>query len=302
MLMYHRVLKTVAEESVFVQPGMYVSLDNFRCQMIFLKERFDVLPLDRLITRFKAGQCLRGCCSITFDDGWHDNFSVAFPVLREFQLPATIFLATDFIGSDRLFWPEALTYYLRRPDIRDSVGQRSQAFTRLLGEIDIKNGDDSFLDSAVAALKKWSPFEREELIQYLRASSSALPLRGLTINWEEAREMQLSGLITFGAHTANHVILDQVSQLQAEDEILQSRNKIENQLGITPEIFAYPNGNFTAGLKTILQRYGFMGAVSTRKACLEQGNDFFEIPRIGIHEDVSRTIPMFLARIFLKGF
>lgn len=114
--------------------------------------------------------------------------------------------------------------------------------------------------------------------------------------------MKKSGLVNFGAHTANHVILDQVSLQEAEREIIQSRKELENQLSVRPELFAYPNGNYNRDLPVILLRNNFKGAVNTHKKWFGKEVPLFGIPRIGIHEDVSCTIPLFFARILLKRF
>lgn len=301
VLMYHRVIRKVSEEAFFIQPGMYLSADTFRDQAMFLKERFHVLPLDELVQRIKTGRSVGGCCAITFDDGWHDNFTCAFPVLQEFQLPTTIFLATGFIGTKRFFWPEEITYYLRQPVVRASAKQ-GKVLDRFLSNIPESSKEETFLDNAVQTLKTFSPEEREEVLEHLRSASITPPPGRLLMNWEEAKQMQATGLVSFGAHTSNHVILDQVSQPQAEEEIVRSQQELESRLGVRPEFFAYPNGNFTSDLKTILKRNGFRGAVTTRKGWVDKGVPLFEIPRIGMHEDVSRTIPLFLARILLNKF
>jgi len=301
VLTYHRVIRLLLEESVYVQPGMYVTADTFRRQIAFLKERFHVLPLAELVARVETGRKVAGCCAITFDDGWHDNFTQAFPVFQEFQLPATVFLATGFIGTDRLFWPEEICFYLQQVGMRASTRQ-SQVFERFLNEVAYNSGEEAFLDNAVLTLKGWSPHEREKVLEHLRSAGTTPPPGRLLMNWEEAEEMQASGLITFGAHTVNHVILDQVPKRQAEEEIVHSRQELESRLGVRPEFFAYPNGNFNSNLQAILKRHGFRGAVTTRKGRFGEGVPLFEIPRIGVHEDISRTIPLFLARIFLDRF
>jgi peptidoglycan/xylan/chitin deacetylase (PgdA/CDA1 family) len=122
------------------------------------------------------------------------------------------------------------------------------------------------------------------------------------MGWEEAKQMLASGLISFGAHSVNHVILDQVSAHEAEQEIVQSFHDIHSHLGITPALFAYPNGNFTSRIKTILQEHGFKGAVTTRKGNVSGETDPFELPRIGIHQDISSTVPLLQARMHLKHF
>ena len=299
--MYHRVIPSVNAEKVFVQPGMYVTVDNFRRQVAFLKENFHVLPLKQIIDRIRIGKNLSGYCAITFDDGWHDNFTHAFPILQEFGLPATVFLSTGFIGTDRLFWPEEISFYLKQFGGRNLQFQ-TLVLKRFAKEILRNDYENILFDNTIQALKTWSPQDREEVIEYLRANTNRPKPERLLMNWEEVREMHSVGLINFGAHTVNHVILDQVSPQQAEKEIVNSIQDLEKHLGAKPNFFAYPNGNFNNILKSILKRYGFTGALTTQKGWLRSGEDLFAIPRIGMHEDVSKTISIFLARLLFKRF
>lgn len=301
VLMYHRVIRSLAEESVFTQPGMYVLASTFRQQAAFLKERFHVIPLNELVGRIENGQNVGGCCALTFDDGWHDNFSNAFPVLQEFELPATIFLATGFIGTNKIFWPEELSIYMGQPNVKFSERQ-NLVLNRFLNQVTNNRKDLAFLDNAIMVLKAWAPQEREELFQLLRSKNPNPFIGRLLLNWDEARVMRDSGLVSFGAHTANHVILDQVSPLQAEKEIILSKQEVEKHLGICSNCFSFPNGNFNNVLQSILKRTGFKSAVTTRRGWVGLKSPLLEIPRIGMHEDVSQTIPLFFARILLRCF
>jgi peptidoglycan/xylan/chitin deacetylase (PgdA/CDA1 family) len=302
ILMYHRVIHDESREAIAVEPGMYVSVETFRVQTAFLAERFNVLPLAELVARIRSGRSVGGCCALTFDDGWRDNYTGAFPVLQEYQLPATVFLASGFVGTNRLFWPEELAFYLREPGLAASVRQ-SRLLERFFGEVARAGGGGEILEKAVRVLKTWMPPERTQVLEHLRAVCPAAPVSPrLLMNWREAAEMQASGLISFGAHTVNHVILDQVELRHAEEEIIRSSQELEIRLGTRPEFFAYPNGNFNLELQAIVKRHGFAGALTTRRGWLEEGAPLFDIPRIGMHDDVSRTIPLFLARIVLERF
>lgn len=301
VLMYHRVLADRDSEQVFVQPGMYVLAETFHRQAAFLKDNFKIVSLKEMAERIKNGRNISRCCALTFDDGWKDNFYHAFPVLEKFSLPATIFLATGFVGTNRLFWPEELTYYLNRAQETSLSDLPLLERLRGSGPCRDKIGDEN-LDCLIAELKTWTSGEREDLLLELRNNVRADPPERQLMNWEEARQMQESGLVSFGAHTSNHVILEHVSLQEAEKEILQNCREMKENLGAWPDLFAYPNGNFTPGLKALLKQHGFRAAVSTKKQWVDKNCDLFEIPRIGIHQDVSNTISLFKARMFLKRF
>lgn len=301
VLTYHRVLPSLQEVQTIVQPGMYVLVDTFRSHLRTLKENYNVLPLEELISRSERGLCLRNCCALTLDDGWLDNFTYAFPILQEYHIPATIFLATNHIGTNRLFWPEEFAFYLKNPAIKTAF-QHDSILGVFLNDIGGADEDETSFDYVIRALKQLPPYKRENLLQDIRAIAGEWHVERQLMNWKEVLTMQASGLISFGAHTANHVILDQVPFSEAKAEIVSSLDEIERRIGVRPEFFAYPNGNNTDELQTFLRHHGIRGAVTTKKGWFRSGTSLFNIPRIGIHEDISRTISLLHARILLRQY
>lgn len=112
VLAYHRVLTNDDLRRQSVQPGMYVLDTVFEQQMMFVKQNFTVLSLQDLLGLWKGDVWDEHAryCVITFDDGWLDNYRHAYPVLKRLCLPATIFLPTDYVGSDEWFWPDQLAF------------------------------------------------------------------------------------------------------------------------------------------------------------------------------------------------
>lgn len=301
VLMYHRILDSPESEAVPVQPGMYVKPSTFRQHLAFLKSRFHVLHLSEVAARIRAGKSVGGCCAITFDDGWQDNYTLAYPLLKEFNLPATIFLATGFIGTERCFWPEEAGFYLQQPRVV-KAGRDCSILRPFLDNLPVDTMGAQRLEHAIAALKAMSTEEREVIIARMHDLSGKNPPVGLLMGWDAVKRMQEESLVVFGAHSHNHVILDQVPLVQAEQEILKSREILTNKLGAPPDLFAYPNGNYSKELQHKVKKHGFNVAVTTRKDWFNNSVSLLEIPRIGVHEDVSRTMPLFISRLFLKRF
>ena len=299
ILMYHRVIQDNSLINT-VQPGMYVTVETFNKQMKYLRNNYKVISFGELIDLISKNESITNCLFITFDDGWVDNYTQAFKILKELEIPATIFLTTYYIGTNRSFWPEELIFFLSQIDHIHL--NESEIVYELCSQITTKPGTELYYDEAVDLLKKWTPEKRESLLSNLRERCPSPPPQRQMMNWDEVKEMYDSGLITFGAHTANHVILDQVPLEEAEREIAQSKNDIIEHLGVAPEYFAYPNGNFTPKIKELLKKQGFKAAVTTKKGIFASDVDLLESPRIGMHEDVSNTVPMFLVRMYLKWF
>ncbi len=305
VLMYHRIKSSVDQPPYHVQSGMFVTAATFEKQLAYLRKTFEIILLDDLVAKARKGESLGRYCALTFDDGWRDNYSEAFPLLKKYAVPATIFLSTGFVGTQRTFWPEEVISWLTGGDI-DSLadGQAPSSVARFAAELSGLNQADSamFCEWAIELLKQKSLQDREDILTHLRGVSSGSSSTRQMLSWEEAQEMVHSGLVRFGAHTVNHELLDQLPLQRARDEISLSRDEIESRLEQKVSAFAYPNGNHNARVRQILDADGFDVAVTTRKGFFEQGVPFLEVPRIGLHEDVSCTIPMLRSRILLHAF
>ena len=302
VIMYHRVFRKDATNGFHVQPGMFVSDVTIDKHLQFFKKRFHVISLQELTKNIGLNSSLKNYCALTFDDGWQDNYANLFPLIKKYKLPITIFLSTDFIGTEKIFWPEEFSHFFHQISRKTVSSHNNKHLTKLMSELPERTNEAARLEHAITFLKQWSSRDRQELLDYLRIIFPRPSCKRLLLTWDEAHEMQESGLVTFGAHTAHHVLLDQVSLEEAEAEIARSKKAIVDNLGVTPKLFAYPNGNLNQEIKNLVKKHGFTAAVTTRKGWVKDGADLFELPRIGMHEDVSKTLPRLYSRVFFKFF
>lgn len=107
ILMYHRVIDPERLPAP-LDPGMYVRPATFRMHLEELTKRYEVIPLEDIFRCVESGNDFsKPVFALTFDDGWKDNFDFAFPLLKEFKVPATVFLPTNVIGTNRHSFHEA---------------------------------------------------------------------------------------------------------------------------------------------------------------------------------------------------
>lgn len=99
ILVYHRVAN-VSHDPL----QLCVSTDNFKKQIIYLKKNFNLVPLSSMIDDLKSRKIKKKTIAITFDDGYADNLYTALPILEEFNVPTTIFIATDNVNSQEDFY------------------------------------------------------------------------------------------------------------------------------------------------------------------------------------------------------
>jgi peptidoglycan/xylan/chitin deacetylase (PgdA/CDA1 family) len=213
----------------------------FDHQMEYLANNYNVVSAADVAALITRGHHLPPKAAlITFDDGYSDNYSNAFPILRKRNLPAIIFLASNYMDSSVPFYWDLIAYcflkskldHLEIPFVgsftwnddnsRDRVARQIIEFIKTMPESNKKKLTDSFPG-------------------LMNVSISNDLFKGMFLSWEHVREMSING-IEMGAHTTNHPILTRVSPYEAELEITNSKKRIEEEINTPVHSFAYPNG------------------------------------------------------------
>lgn len=273
--------------------GMPLAL--FREQMQVLRDRFCVLFLHELVERAAAGDAPANAVAITFDDGYRDNYTNAYPILRELSLPATIFLVTDAVDSNRLIWHDRVFDALHRTSVDGVVFEGNEL---PLGTLAHKH---AALARVLSFLRSSAPDVRDEAIDALMGplGITSPPTDGWDkLSWDQIREMNGNG-VRFGAHTLDHPILSRLSEDEARRQIHGSRSRIESQLETPVTDFAYPNGrsiDFDATTKRILGDEGFRTAVTTIGGANDGSTDPLMLRRVGMWGDDPYLSAIRLAR------
>ncbi len=304
VLMYHRVLPAQDERMQDEEPGMVVTPETFALHLQVLQQRFDIMHLTEWLQRRQQGLALpQRACAITFDDGWLDNYQFAFPLLKQYQLPATIFLVSDMVDTKRNFWPERLAELLRVTASQHSELWDAQAY-RWLRELRTDFGfgqtppSREQLFELFDQAKRLSDDELHARIDAMQGSSESLPApNAAVVNWSQVAEMADSSLVDFGSHTCDHIRLtDKISQAVIERQIVASKARIAEASNKAVELFCYPNGDFNAAALSITRAH-YSGAVTTAKGWNSMETDAHLLNRIGVHEDISADETAFLARL-----
>ena len=263
--------------------------------MQVLREVFAVFFLDELVERAASGDVPENAVAITFDDGYRDNYTNAFPILRELSLLATVFLATDAVDDNRLMWHDRVFDAFHRTRVDGLVFDGTEL---PLTDLDEKH---EALANVLAVLRSSTPSKRDESIDSLleRLGVTSPPGEGWDkLAWDHVREMNDNG-IRFGAHTLDHRGLSHVSEDEARRQIRDSKARIESELGATITDFAYPNGraiDFDAGTKRILNEEGFHCAATTVAGANDSKSDPLALRRVGMWGDDPHLSAIRLAR------
>jgi peptidoglycan/xylan/chitin deacetylase (PgdA/CDA1 family) len=215
---------------------------------------------------------------VTVDDGYRDFYQVAYPVFREYGIPATVYLVSDFLDGKQWLWVDRVRWgYLNS---KSALGPREERLKAAR--------------TAIEAAKLLPNAERLAWLEQLPDELGARPPEDAPVEyeamrWDEVREAARNGM-EFGAHTVTHPILSRVSSAdELQHEIGGSRRRLEEELGGAVDHFCYPNGSvrdFTPEAVEIVRAAGFRTATVTGVGIVSPGDDAFRLRRIGVEPDL----------------
>jgi peptidoglycan/xylan/chitin deacetylase (PgdA/CDA1 family) len=273
ILVFHRV--HALPDAMF--PGeMHAA--TFRERMGWIREWFNVLPLDEAVTALSRGTLPARALAITFDDGYADNYTVALPILQQLQLPATFFVATGFLDGGRM-WNDTVI-----ETVRAAQAPALDLSSLSLGvhRIDSPEAQALAVRTILSGLKYLSPPERQQRVDAIAGTvADRLPM-DLMLSSEQVRGLAAAGM-GIGAHTVTHPILARLDDPTARREIADGRIALEGLAGQPIRLFAYPNGkpgnDYTSAHATMVKELGFTAAVSTSWGVARTADSLFELPR-----------------------
>lgn len=273
ILIFHRVLPH--RDSLF--PGELVA-EEFDAVIGWIKNWFNVLPLEEAAERLRQASLPPRAASITFDDGYADNYTHAAPILQRHQVPATFFIATGFLDGGRM-WNDTVIEAIR------TTARESIDCERLgLGIVPTRSVEErrAALARFIPALKHLPHAERDDAVSVVAELCDAPLPDDLMLTSRQVRGLSSLGM-SIGAHTVSHPILAQCDAAKARTEIAQSRADLEALLGETVTLFAYPNGklgsDYTLEHVEAVAALGFTAAVSTNPGASRHGDDVFQLRR-----------------------
>jgi peptidoglycan/xylan/chitin deacetylase (PgdA/CDA1 family) len=270
---------------------MYVLPETLDQHLRFLSVRFNMKSMQTLGAS-EGERCQKPRCILTFDDGWQDFYDFAFPLLRKYQVPATVFLPTGFIGSDAVFWTDRLASTLRDIERLGRMSAGSLGIDDPLGNkvLGGQAGLAERIEYSINVLKEQDSERIEKVLHQLADLASGIPnSKRKFLTWDQVRELLASGLVDFGSHTVRHMILTHLSRADIKVEMEESKHKLIQERAVQPESipFCYPNGNYSQSIQSLVQEAGYSSACTTEYGINTPSSNRFALQRIGIHQDMS---------------
>lgn len=305
VLAYHRVLSEL-DEPAFEFDAELVSARraDFDWQMAYVARRFQPVSCAQVAAAINSGTSLpKRAVMVTFDDGFRDNYEVAFPILQRHKVPAVFFLTSGYIGKQDIFWFDWLVHVLLRTsastirvpvlhlviDLGPTAAARRLAALELLRAL--KVATETKRSTALQQLKDATAVDIEPMT---RASSACM-------TWEQVREMSTGGM-EFGSHTVSHPILSTISDpAHLRFELDESKATIEREVGRPVIALAYPVGGrdaVSAEVIAAVRQSGYQFAFTYEAGCNKRpSNDRFLLKRLQVERYTTRS--MFAASLEL---
>jgi peptidoglycan/xylan/chitin deacetylase (PgdA/CDA1 family) len=300
ILLYHRIAQAQTDPW-----SLCVSPQHFAEHLEVLRDGYLPIALRRLAGAVEARQPLPGSAVITFDDGYADNFHQAKPLLERFDMPATVFVISGSVGSQREFWWDELERIILVPQalpgsLSLSIGgvrfdwrspRSPWVNTEHCGNCANHERRDSAAESLYRAL--WTRLsclgaeERSEVLDQLLVWSGAESVSRPShrpVSVEELLALGEGKLIEIGSHTVKHPFLSKLSPASQKDEIRQSRSALEELIGRPVTSFAYPHGNYAAETQALIAQAGYERACTTTARTVRDNSSRFQLPRIMVED------------------
>jgi peptidoglycan/xylan/chitin deacetylase (PgdA/CDA1 family) len=299
VLAYHRVAETT------VDPWeLAVSPKNFEQQLQVLS-KLNVIPISELVIQLRAKSILSNSVCLTFDDGYSDNYSIAKPLLEKYKIPATFFISSVNIGTDKEFWWDELENIFL-------IAERLPAFFNLTIEgtsIEFHlKGENVLNDEIRNKHKVWKActdppptlrsqlfllvWQKLKILTHTRQHESVTKIRAWagiaiaprseyrSISVEELRQLSSSNFVTIGVHTVNHPALSYHSEEYQKKELLDNRKFLEGITGKEISLLAYPHGDFNKETLAIASGMGFNAAFTTKNKVIRSNSPKFRLGRV----------------------
>jgi peptidoglycan/xylan/chitin deacetylase (PgdA/CDA1 family) len=303
VLMYHRVLPPDADS--FSNPGIVVTPQTFALHMRVLRRRLNpVEPREFLGAVQSRTLPASRTCLVTFDDGWFDNHRHALPILRRENVPALMFVATDYIDSTHCFWQERAARLLFAAW---RAGAKAAPALASLGIADLTAPDEPRARALIAGVvTQHKTLPPAELASWLDELTRLLGALGIQTNdngddrfmsWSEVADLANSGVVTIGSHACSHRPLSRLDADARQRELAESRRQIEARIGRAVDTLAYPDGAHDDATVDGARTAGYRLAFTTIRGTVAPGDEPLRMRRVNVAEYGTRTPAEFLCRV-----
>lgn len=284
IIMLHRIVQKNNINSYMNKELELTQNDLEYCINYYIRNKYEIISLNEVHDILVKGKSYQKFVSFTFDDGYRDNYTYAYPIFRKYGLPFAINLTTGFPDRKVILW-----WYL----LEDLLLQQDQIILEINNkELNIKCNNRLEKYKLFNNLKNYIlDSDRHEYLNKLEKLFKPYGIDlykktdELALDWDQIKNLSDDPLITMGAHTVCHRPFNKLTEEKIRKEIIECVSRIEIMTGKNVEHFSYPFGQCGITNFNILKAMGFKTATTTifgnvfreHKNCLERLPRIYEI-------------------------
>lgn len=290
ILMMHRIVQESNQIRIHNHESLEISPAQLEQTLLYYKRKgYQFVSLDDLHNILMHGNPSKPFVSFTFDDGYRDNYTLAYPILKKHNIPFTIYISNCFPNRTVKLWWYLLEDLLRVNHKIEFYWEDKAYEFHCSTQAEKESTFDEIRGLINATLSSTSQDQILRAIfgDELRKLKAYAELSGMS--WDEIATINKDPLVTIACHTKNHLSLKQLGEEDLVKEVIESREEIEGHIGERVKHFAYPFGKACEASWRefeLIKALGFTTGVTTRMGNIfaDHRNHLECLPRININQ------------------
>jgi peptidoglycan/xylan/chitin deacetylase (PgdA/CDA1 family) len=288
LFMHKVVLKQNGRQRISLMKGNEIEVDFLEKMLRYLKEEYDVISLDEMCERLETKiKNKKKFIVITFDDGYKDNLTLAYPIFKKLNIPFTIYVTNCYPNNTGKLWWYMLEDILLENKTIKFVNNNKQ----LIYNANSQKDKDTTFEQIRKIIIESPESKRSKILDQLETQYSKNLLNYVkkeSLSWDEIKTLSEDNLVTIGCHTQNHPALNKLSRVDQLKEILDSKNEIEEKINSSSVHFAYPFGTSNeineTEINIVKSSKRFKTATTTRLGNIFKAHksNLYALPRIQV--------------------
>lgn len=290
VLAYHRIFPKPQSNYPFVKGVINVDQNVFDDQLKILKKYFTIINFEQLRhIQAEKTKLPKNLLIITFDDGYEDNFSQMTPVIKAHDSTAVVYISTEYIEQQKLFWVDELSFKINKmPE-----GEVSFLDGKVKYNVTNANRNQVRVDIGNVC-KGLTRAGHRKLLEDLRSQVNIEPSvsefdQAKPMTWDQMTAMCADG-IEIGSHAKFHGYLNSMTDEELRDEIYDSKAILEQKIGKEVISIAYPGGRYDERTLKIVAAAGYTYGCSFTHGIGEFNESIrYKMPRLIVDNNISNS-------------